>query len=256
MIGAREESGPSTRIRDGPTIAYTRSGTIVAYRPVIAGSPEASAYPIPTGTRNAANTRPAIVSRASHSRRYERSVDSPGTNRMIGGVTASVRTDRRSTPSAWLRRSSSRRDEVPPRSQFQVPLMDDRVPLRRRHLQLGLRLLDKRPLPGAGNLRPRKTPLAYRFSHMASPGWRPASSSTPPPQTDGLQTCAWAREASVWDGSTAGSVAFQRRSSCLPLPTPLDPPTRLLVRRPDGRREALGFEEAHNHLVRSGRLNF
>jgi hypothetical protein len=42
-----------------------------------------------------------------------------------------------------------------PRSQLQVPLMDDRVPLRRRHLQLGLCLLDKRPLPEAGNLRPR-----------------------------------------------------------------------------------------------------
>jgi hypothetical protein len=49
------------------------------------------------------------VSRASHSRRCERSVDSPGTNRMIGGVTASVRTDRRSTP----RPGSPRR--APPR---------------------------------------------------------------------------------------------------------------------------------------------
>jgi hypothetical protein len=53
-------------------------------------------------------------------------------------------------------RSSSRRDEVPPRSPLQVPLMDDRVRLRRRHLQLGLRLLDKRPLFGAVNLRLRK----------------------------------------------------------------------------------------------------
>jgi hypothetical protein len=35
--------------------------------------------------------------------------------------------------------------------------MDDRVALRRRHLQLGPRLLDKRPLFGAGNLRLRKT---------------------------------------------------------------------------------------------------
>ena len=50
----------------GPPIAYTRSGTIVAQ----AGPParEASAYPIPTGTRNAANTRPAIVSRTQATR--------------------------------------------------------------------------------------------------------------------------------------------------------------------------------------------
>jgi hypothetical protein len=34
--------------------------------------------------------------------------------------------------------------------------MDDCVPLPRRHLQLGMRLLDKRPLFGAGNLRLRK----------------------------------------------------------------------------------------------------
>jgi len=33
---------------------------------------------------------------------------------------------------------------------LQAHLMDDRVPLRRRHLQLGLRLIDKRPLPARG----------------------------------------------------------------------------------------------------------
>ena len=30
MSAASAESGPSTRIRDGPKIAYARSGTIVA----------------------------------------------------------------------------------------------------------------------------------------------------------------------------------------------------------------------------------
>jgi hypothetical protein len=49
-------------MRDGPKIAYAASGRIVAYRPYTAGSPEASAYPIPTGTRNAVSTRPATRS--------------------------------------------------------------------------------------------------------------------------------------------------------------------------------------------------
>ena len=41
MIGASDESGPRTRIRLGPNRAYTKSGRIVAYRPVIGGSPAA-----------------------------------------------------------------------------------------------------------------------------------------------------------------------------------------------------------------------
>ena len=43
MIGASAESGPSTRMRDGPKSAYARSGTMVAYRPVSGGSPATSA---------------------------------------------------------------------------------------------------------------------------------------------------------------------------------------------------------------------
>ena len=43
ITGARDESGPSTSTREGPNTAYATSGTIVAYRPVIAGSPAASA---------------------------------------------------------------------------------------------------------------------------------------------------------------------------------------------------------------------
>ena len=43
MMGASAESGPSTRIFDGPKIAYASSGTMVAYRPVAGGKPAASA---------------------------------------------------------------------------------------------------------------------------------------------------------------------------------------------------------------------
>ncbi len=43
MIGASAESGPSTRIRDGPKRAYTSRGMIVAYSPVSGGRPAASA---------------------------------------------------------------------------------------------------------------------------------------------------------------------------------------------------------------------
>jgi hypothetical protein len=39
-MGANDESGPSTRMRDGPTTAYTSSGTMVAYNPVTGGSPD------------------------------------------------------------------------------------------------------------------------------------------------------------------------------------------------------------------------
>ena len=41
--GVSDESGPSTMIRDGPKIAYTNSGTMVAYRPVTGGNPAAEA---------------------------------------------------------------------------------------------------------------------------------------------------------------------------------------------------------------------
>ena len=37
MMGASAESGPSTRMRDGPNTAYASRGTIVAYRPVSGG---------------------------------------------------------------------------------------------------------------------------------------------------------------------------------------------------------------------------
>ena len=43
IIGPSEESGPRTRIGDGPTIAYATRQTTVVYRPVIAGSPASSA---------------------------------------------------------------------------------------------------------------------------------------------------------------------------------------------------------------------
>jgi hypothetical protein len=45
ITAASEESGPSTITREGPKTAYASSGTIVAYSPVIGGSPAACAYP-------------------------------------------------------------------------------------------------------------------------------------------------------------------------------------------------------------------
>ena len=47
ITAASEESGPSTITREGPNTAYTSSGTMVAYSPVIGGSPAACAYPHP-----------------------------------------------------------------------------------------------------------------------------------------------------------------------------------------------------------------
>ena len=43
IIGPSDESGPSTRIREGPNRAYAVRHRIVVYRPVIAGSPASSA---------------------------------------------------------------------------------------------------------------------------------------------------------------------------------------------------------------------
>jgi hypothetical protein len=110
-------------------------------------------------------------------------------------------------------------------------------------LGLAPSFLDNRPLFRAGNLRLSKT-------HGVSPlkwspiGWRPASSQLPPSNRRAPNLRLGAR-VSVWDGSTARSVAFQRQSPCLPLPITY-PPTRLLVRRPDGTEEALGLVDAHN----------
>jgi hypothetical protein len=43
IIGPREESGPRTRIREGPKIAYPSRHMMDVYKPVIAGSPASSA---------------------------------------------------------------------------------------------------------------------------------------------------------------------------------------------------------------------
>lgn len=69
MIGASEESGPSTRTRDGPVSAYTSSGTTVAYSPACGGRPAACAYPMPAGISRAVTTTPAVRSSRSHARR-------------------------------------------------------------------------------------------------------------------------------------------------------------------------------------------
>ncbi|STQ62436.1 Uncharacterised protein [Gordonia bronchialis] len=68
MMGASDESGPSTRMRDGPTSAYTSSGTMVAYRPVTGGRPATSAYPMPAGISSAVSTTPATMSPRSQDR--------------------------------------------------------------------------------------------------------------------------------------------------------------------------------------------
>jgi hypothetical protein len=69
IIGPRDESGPSTRIFDGPRSAYPSRHMIEVYRPVIAGRPASSAYAIPWGTRSAVSTSPATRSFGSHSLR-------------------------------------------------------------------------------------------------------------------------------------------------------------------------------------------
>ena len=43
IIGPSDESGPRTRIGDGPTSAYAIRQTTVVYSPVIGGSPASSA---------------------------------------------------------------------------------------------------------------------------------------------------------------------------------------------------------------------
>ena len=79
--GDTAESGPSTRIRDGPSRKYTTSGTTVAYRPVTGGTPASWAYAIPCGTSSAARTVPAITSLRSAAPRWWRTSAIPGTHR-------------------------------------------------------------------------------------------------------------------------------------------------------------------------------
>ena len=62
IIGPSDESGPSTKFRDGPKRAYATRHITVVYRPVIAGRPASSAYAIPCGTSKALSTSPAIRS--------------------------------------------------------------------------------------------------------------------------------------------------------------------------------------------------
>ena len=69
IIGPSEESGPRTRIRDGPNTAYPSRHKTDVYRPVIGGRPASSAYAMPCGTSSVVRTTPAITSLRSHSRR-------------------------------------------------------------------------------------------------------------------------------------------------------------------------------------------
>src|SRR5262245_21704417 len=85
ISGANDESGPSTRMRLGPKMAYASSGTMVAYRPLIPGIPDASAYAMPTGTSMVVMTRPATRSFRSQDGWYSRRVTRPGTQRIQFG---------------------------------------------------------------------------------------------------------------------------------------------------------------------------
>ena len=69
IIGPSEESGPSTRIRDGPNTAYPSRHKIDVYKPVIGGRPASSAYAMPCGTSSVVSTTPATTSSASQARR-------------------------------------------------------------------------------------------------------------------------------------------------------------------------------------------
>ena len=69
ISGETDESGPSTRTRDGPNAAYPTRQAMVVYSPVTAGRPASSAYAMPWGTRIAARTMPATRSDRSHAGR-------------------------------------------------------------------------------------------------------------------------------------------------------------------------------------------
>src|SRR3954447_23058219 len=83
IIGPNDESGPSTRIFEGPNSAYATRQRIEVYRPVIGGKPASSAYAIPCGTRSAVSTSPAMTSWRSQLALYDESVASPGSVRVL-----------------------------------------------------------------------------------------------------------------------------------------------------------------------------
>ncbi len=56
------ESAPTTRWRDEPSNAKTKTGSTIVYRPVITGIPAMLVYPITSGMANAASVTPAITS--------------------------------------------------------------------------------------------------------------------------------------------------------------------------------------------------
>src|SRR6516164_8325445 len=89
--GASAESGPRTRMRDGPNMAYASNGTIVAYRPLIPGTPEASAYAMPTGTSMVVITRPASRSCRSQDDLYPAKTANPGSHLLQGASVVSTR---------------------------------------------------------------------------------------------------------------------------------------------------------------------
>src|SRR4051812_24493632 len=84
IIGPSAESGPSTRIREGPNRAYATSTITVVYRPVTGGSPASSAYAMPWGTRSAVSASPAPPSPRNPDRWYVLATAIPGTHADTG----------------------------------------------------------------------------------------------------------------------------------------------------------------------------
>jgi hypothetical protein len=96
-------------------------------------------------------------------------------------------------------------------------MMDDRVRLRRRHLQLGIRLPDKRPLFGAGRLR-KTHDVSLLSNGLPSGGGQPPPQLLPLKQTGSKLAPGRVRPPSGTDQQLRASD-FERQSSCLPLPT-------------------------------------
>src|SRR6478735_10804309 len=106
ITAASAESGPNTKMRLGPNSAYANSGTMVAYRPLMPGRPDATAYAMPTGTSIVVRTKPAATSFGSQAAWYRRSTSSPGTHRSQ----RSMALLRAGVPFALLQSSNGDRD--------------------------------------------------------------------------------------------------------------------------------------------------
>jgi hypothetical protein len=126
--------------------------------------------------------------------------------------------------------------------------MDDRVPFNRRHLQLGLNLARQAAVTRSGEPEAEKdsrhTPslngLPSTVSHRVEASLPQLLTLK---QTGSKLAPGRVRPPSGMDQQLGPFSSDSLRACRYP---PLDPQTRLLVRRPDGTEEVLGLEEAHN----------